>query len=92
MFFLDRFLSTSTVNFCHWRSAEFDRVLLAAQRQADPAARSAGFTAAERVLLRETPVTPIWIGSSNRLISSRVTGWVDHPGHAHPSQYLALRA
>ena len=91
MFFLDRFLSTSTVNFCHWRSAEFDRVLLAARRQADPAARSAGFTAAERVLLRETPVTPIWIGSSNRLISSRVTGWVDHPGHAHPSQYLALR-
>jgi hypothetical protein len=20
----------------------------------------------------------------------RVSGWVDHPGHLHPSQYLAL--
>jgi oligopeptide transport system substrate-binding protein len=91
MFFLDRFLSYATVNFCRWRSAEFDRVLLAAQREIDPAQRSAGFTAAERVLLRELPVTPIWIGSSNRLISARVTGWVDHPGHAHPSQYLGIR-
>jgi oligopeptide transport system substrate-binding protein len=91
MFFLDRFLSTSTVNFCRWRNAEFDRVLLAAQRENDEARRSAGFTAAERLLLRELPVTPIWIGSSNRLISARVTGWEDHPGHAHPSQYLGLR-
>lgn len=91
MFFLDRFLSTSTVNFSRWRSAEFDQALLAAQRQLDPARRSAGFTAAERVLLREIPVTPIWIGSSNRLISARVKGWVNHPGHAHPSQYLELR-
>lgn len=91
MFFLDRFLSSSKVNFSRWRSAEFDRILLAAQREIDPAKRSAGFTAAERVLLRDVPVTPIWIGSSNRLISSRVVGWVDHPGHAHPSQYLALR-
>jgi oligopeptide transport system substrate-binding protein len=92
MFFLDRFLSTSTVNFSRWRNAEFDRVLLAAQREPEQAKRSAGFTAAERLLLRELPVTPIWIGSSNRLISARVAGWADHPGHAHPSQYLALRA
>jgi oligopeptide transport system substrate-binding protein len=91
LFFLDRFLSSSTVNFCRWRNAEFDRVLLAAQREIDQAKRSAGFTAAERLLLRELPVTPIWIGSSNRLIASRVTGWADHPGHAHPSQYLGLR-
>jgi oligopeptide transport system substrate-binding protein len=89
--FLDRFVSGSPANVTFWRSAEFDRLFQAALRQREVAARAAGMIAAERVALRELPVAPLWIGVSNRLVSPRVAGWVDHPGHAHPSQYLALR-
>jgi oligopeptide transport system substrate-binding protein len=89
--FLDRFVSGSPANVTFWRSAEYDRLFQAALREREASARAAGMAAAERVALRELPVAPLWIGVSNRLVSARVSGWVDHPGHAHPSQYLALR-
>jgi ABC-type oligopeptide transport system substrate-binding subunit len=89
--FLDRFHSQSAINFVRWRNVEFDRLFSAAERQPTLAQRVAGFAAAERAVLRELPVIPLWVGASNRLVSPRVTGWVDHPGHPHPSQYLALR-
>ena len=89
--FLDRFVSGSAANVTGWRNAEFDRLFQAGLRQREVAGRAAGLAAAERLVLRELPVAPLWIGVSNRLVSPRVTGWVDHPGHAHPSQYLALR-
>ena len=41
-------------------------------------------------MLRDLPVIPLYAGASNRLVSARVAGWVDHPGHLHPSQFLAL--
>jgi oligopeptide transport system substrate-binding protein len=90
--FLDRFLAESPMNFSRWRSAEYDRVLQAALRETTDTRRAAGFNAAERILLRELPVVPLWIGGSNHLVSDGVQGWVDHPGHAHPSQYLSWRA
>ncbi|MCU0758268.1 MAG: peptide ABC transporter substrate-binding protein [Steroidobacteraceae bacterium] len=89
--FLDRFHSQSSINFVRWRNPEFDRLFTAAGRQPTLAQRVAGLAAAERVVLRELPVIPLWVGASNRLVSPRVSGWVDHPGQLHPSQYLALR-
>jgi len=88
--FLDRFQSDSTINFCAYRSAEFDRAFHAAERQPTSAQRAASYAEAERIVLRDLPVIPLYSGASNRLVAARVTGWVDHPGHAHPSQYLAL--
>lgn len=89
--FLDRFHSASPINFCRWRSDDFDRALDDGLRQPTLAGRSAAFAAAERVALRELPVIPVHGGATNRLVAARVEGWVDHPGHPHPSQYLSLR-
>ncbi len=89
--FLDRFHSESSINFCRWRNAGFDRAFTTAERQPSVAGRAASYAEAERIVLRELPVIPLWSGASNRLVAARVDGWVDHPGHPHPSQYLALR-
>jgi oligopeptide transport system substrate-binding protein len=88
--FLDRFMSDSTINFCAYRSAEFDRAFQSAERQPTAAARGAGYAGAERIVLRDLPVIPLFAGASNRLVAARVSGWVDHPGYLHPSQYLAF--
>lgn len=88
--FLDRFQSDSLINFCGYRSREFDQAFQSAERQPTAALRAAGYADAERIALRDLPVIPLYSGASNRLVSSRVSGWVDHPGHLHPSQYLAL--
>jgi ABC-type oligopeptide transport system substrate-binding subunit len=88
--FLDRFASDSPVNVCFYRSREFDAALSAAQRQLTSAARARDYARAEALLLRDLPILPLYRGVSNRLIAARVRGWVDHPGHAHPSDLLSL--
>ncbi|MEZ5459396.1 MAG: peptide ABC transporter substrate-binding protein [Steroidobacteraceae bacterium] len=88
--FLDRFASDSAVNVCFYASSEFDAALFAAQRQLTTAGRAREYARAEALLLRDLPILPLYRGASNRLISARVRGWVDHPGHAHPSDYLGL--
>jgi ABC-type oligopeptide transport system substrate-binding subunit len=88
--FLDRFASDSPVNVCFYRSREFDAALSAAQRQLTTEARATDYARAEAVLLRDLPILPLYRGVSNRLVAARVRGWVDHPGHAHPSDFLGL--
>lgn len=88
--FLDRFASDSPVNVCFYRSREFDAALSAAQRQLTTDARAKDYARAEAVLLRDLPILPLYRGASNRLVAARVRGWVDHPGHAHPSDFLGL--
>lgn len=88
--FLDRFVSDSSVNVSGYRSADYDRAFNSAERQLTRAARFAAYGEAEKILLRDVPVIPLWAGVSNRLVSSRVRGWADHPGHAHPSRYLSV--
>lgn len=88
--FLDRFVSDSSINVTRYRNADYDRAFNSAERQLTLEGRFAGYAQAERLLLRDVPILPLWAGSSNRLVAGRVRGWTDHPGHAHPSRYLAL--
>ena len=73
-------------------AATLYRRLQAAERQLTIEARARLYADADRVLLRDQPVIPLYRGVSNRLVSPRVGGWVDHPGHAHPTRFLTLSA
>lgn len=88
--FLDRFVSDSAENVTRHRNADFDRLMREAERQPTIPQRFALYREAEKILLRDVPFIPAWAGVSNRLVAGRVRGWVDHPGHAHPSRFLRL--
>lgn len=88
--FLERFVSDSAENVTRYRNAEYDRLVREAGRQPSVAGRYRGYGEAEKLLLRDVPIIPTWAGVSNRLVAKRVRGWVDHPGHAHPSRFLSL--
>lgn len=88
--FLDRFVSDSTENVTRYRNADYDREVRTAERQISVDARHRGYGEAEKWLLRDVPFIPAWAGVSNRLVAGRVKGWVDHPGHAHPSRFLSI--
>lgn len=88
--FLDRFVSDSSINVSRYRSAAYDQAFNAAERELTRAARFAAYGAAERQLLEDAAILPLWAGASSRLVATRVRGWADHPGHAHPSRYLSL--
>ena len=88
--FLGRLVSDSTENVTRYRNADYDNRIRMAERQSTVEARHRGYGEAEKLLLRDVPLIPVWAGVTNRLVAKRVKGWVDHPGHAHPSRFLSL--
>jgi len=62
-------------NYPQWRHPGYDRLVTAALATADPAARLAGFHAAEALLLHELPVVPLYFNAQNFLVAPAVQGW-----------------
>lgn len=89
--FINRFRSDSFLNYFGYAEPEVDALIDAAEREADTDARARGYYAAERRILRDLPVIPLYSGVAHRLVSTRVRGWLPNPGLATPSHYLAFR-
>ena len=67
--------SAHPLNYPHWRSAEFDRLVASANTSLDPAARNTAYQQAEKLLLAEMPVIPLYFNTQNFLVAPRVQGW-----------------
>jgi oligopeptide transport system substrate-binding protein len=67
--------SAHPLNYPHWRSTEFDRLVAAAATTLDPVARNATYQQAEKLLLREMPVVPLYFNTQNFLVAPRVKNW-----------------
>jgi oligopeptide transport system substrate-binding protein len=73
--FLDLFRSGSANNFTRWRSAAYDRELNRAEGETDPALRRSHFQRAEAILLKETPIIPLYFETAKHRVARRVSGW-----------------
>ena len=51
-------------NYPHWRNADYDRLVAAAN-----------WPAAEKILLGEMPLIPLYFNAQNFLVSPRVKNW-----------------
>lgn len=88
--FIGRFQSGSFLNYSGFVDTEVDRLIALAERQTSAAERARLYLAAERILLRELPVIPLYSAMAHRLVANRVRGWVDNPGLSLPSQFLSV--
>jgi len=88
--FLDVFRSDSTNNHTGWKNTQYDALLFAADRTADPVARNDLMRQAETLLLTDLPIIPIYYYTSVRLVHPDVHGW--HPTllDRHPYKYVWL--
>jgi oligopeptide transport system substrate-binding protein len=77
-------------NGARYENPRFDELIDSANGLADPAARMQRLAEAERMMLAEQPIIPLYYQVSRRLVSSRVQGWVDTPRGTPPSRYLSL--
>lgn len=68
----------------------FDALLDCAAEEPDPATRRGLLEQAERLLVEDYAVIPIYTYASKRLVNPRVKGWVDNPMDVHPTLYLRL--
>jgi oligopeptide transport system substrate-binding protein len=89
--FLTVLTSGHTANHFGYSNPAFDSLVAAAIRERGDEERAGLFANAERLLLAEHPVLPIFFYVSKHLVHPRVGGWVDNSLDYHYSRYLRLR-
>lgn len=76
--FLEIFITTSGNNETGWASAEYDALIRAASLEKDADERIKIMQAAEKIIMTELPIMPIYGYSWNRLVSPSVQNWNDN--------------
>lgn len=62
-------------NYGRWSRPDYDALVATAGRTLDPADRLQQYRAAEKILLEDLPVIPLYFSAQNYLVSPRVHGW-----------------
>lgn len=88
--FLRIFTSDSPQNLARFSNAAFDRLLTDANSLLIPAERFAGLLRAERILLDEFPVIPLYFYVSKHMVSPDIRGFEDNVLDRHPSRYMSF--
>jgi oligopeptide transport system substrate-binding protein len=90
--FLQYLKSDFGVNLPHYKSAEYDALLARAATQTDASQRRALLEEAERVMLRDTPLMPLYFYVNKHLVKPEVLGWYENVMNVVYSKDLGLRA
>jgi oligopeptide transport system substrate-binding protein len=78
------------VNFSHYRSAHYDSLLDHAQHDLDISSRAKLLEEAERVMLADHPVVPLYFYVNKHLVKPEVGGWYDNVMNVTYSRDLTL--
>ena len=89
--FAQYFKSDFGINLPHYDNPAYDALLDRAAAEIDPAKRRALLEQAERVMLRDQPVIPIYFYASKQLVKPRVLGWYNNIMNVTYSKDLGLR-
>jgi oligopeptide transport system substrate-binding protein len=79
------------INLTRYHSGEYDALLAAAAAEADEQKRRGLLEQAERVMLRDHPLLPLYFYVNKHLIKPEVEGWYDNAMNVVYSKDLALR-
>jgi oligopeptide transport system substrate-binding protein len=90
--FLDMWVTGGGNNQTGWSNARYDALIKEASMTGDSAKRFAAFQEAEKILLTELPVIPIYTYTRVYLIRPEVQGWEGNILDAHPYKYIRLGA
>lgn len=88
--FLEILHSNHGLNDTGYHSPEYDELLDKASVEGNAQLRAEYQHRAEKVLLRDLPVIPLYFYVNKRLVSRRVSGWVGNIMDHHQSRYLRL--
>jgi ABC-type oligopeptide transport system substrate-binding subunit len=90
--FLGVLKSDSPTNMPRYASDKYDELMARAAAQVDLERRRLYLEEAERVMLSDHPVIPLYVFVSKHLVSPGVGGWGDNVLDYHYSQHLSLSA
>jgi ABC-type oligopeptide transport system substrate-binding subunit len=90
--FLSVLQAGSAANMPRYANGEYESLIERAAKQVDPQRRALYLEEAERVMLADHPVIPLYFYVSKHLVSPAVRGWEDNVLDYHYSQHLSLSA
>jgi oligopeptide transport system substrate-binding protein len=82
---------TGGQNYGDYRNPAYDAELDAALNTADVAAYNEHMRRAERILLADAPLAPLFYVSSRNLVDPQITNWINNPGDNHGAHWLCRR-
>ena len=88
--FLQVLLTGNPSNMTGYASEAYDSLMQRAAEQADLGRRQLYLEEAERVLLADHPVIPLYFYVSKHLVNPRIRGWGDNVLDYHYSQHLSI--
>ena len=88
--FLSLFTSDSGFNSGGWTSEEYNGLIAASDRESEPAKRLALLGRAERLLVDESPLIPLYSGVAHNLIKPFIKGVYPNARDMHPLQGVTL--
>lgn len=89
--FAQYFKSNFGINLPRYRSAEYDSMVNSAAAQIDLTKRRELLQSAERIILRDHPVIPLYFYVNKHLVKPEVDGWYDNVMNVVYSKHLGLR-
>ncbi len=78
------------LNYSGYTNLRYDALVNAALDEADARRRHRLLAEAERLLLDDAPVIPVYFHVSKNLVAPRVKGWHDNVADMHPARTLRL--
>jgi oligopeptide transport system substrate-binding protein len=90
--FLQYLKSDFGINLPHYRSATYDGLLNEGARQVDLTKRREFLEQAERTMLADHPVIPLYFYVNKHLVKPQLEGWYDNVMNVVYSQDLSLKA
>jgi len=90
--FLSILQSGNAMNMPRYEGEEFNDLMERAASQSDPHQRRLRLEEAERVMLADYPVIPLYFYVSKHLVSPNIEGWGDNVLDYHYSQHLSFKA
>lgn len=87
--FLDMFTTGNELNQTGWSNAQYDKLIGLANRSQNRKQRTQYLMQAEKILMEQLPVIPLYFYASKNLVSPNLMGWYDNILDIHP--YVGMR-
>jgi oligopeptide transport system substrate-binding protein len=90
--FLSVLQGGGAANMPRYNNPDYDDLMARAAEQTNPRQRKLLLEEAERVMLADYPIIPIYFYVSKHLVSPEIAGWGDNVLDYHYSQHLSFKA